>query len=369
VYAPSRGGKTPPADTKALRALALLMPLAACGPSEEGTAPQVRPVRVVSVQEATGGETASLTGTVQAENEVNLAFRIGGRLIERLVNVGDQVAAGQVVARLDPEDDENALRAARAELAATQGQLVEAENNYERQSTLLRDGWTTRVRYDEARQTLETVQSGVDAAQAQLNIANNRLSWAELHADTAGTITARGAEAGEVVQAGQMVYRVAREDGRDAVFDVPAQVMDRAPADPEIEVSLTLNRNVRAVGRVREVAPQADPVTGTFEVKVGLIRPPAEMRLGSTVTGQIELGAEPGIEIPASALTRADGQPAVWVVDDATETVNLRNIELVRHDPARVVVAQGLEEGDIVVTAGVQALRPGQQVRLLGDSR
>jgi len=191
----------------------------------------------------------------------------------------------------------------------------------------------------------------------------------QLRADTAGTITARGAEAGEVVQAGQMVYRVAREDGRDAVFDVPAQVMDRAPADPDIEVSLTLNRNVRAVGRLREVAPQDDPVTGTFEVKVGLIRPPAEMRLGSTVTGQIELGAEPGIEIPASALTRADGQPAVWVVDDATETVNLRNIELARHDPARVVVAQGLEEGDIVVTAGVQALRPGQQVRLLGDSR
>ena len=356
-----------PAVARALWALATMTLLAACGGDEEAAAPEIRPVRVVSVQEVTGGETASLTGTVQAENEVNLAFRIGGRLIERLVNVGDQVAAGQVVARLDPEDDENALRAARAELAAAQGQLVEAENNYERQSTLLQDGWTTRVRYDEARQSLETIQARVDAAQAQLNIANNRLSWAELHADTAGTITARGAEAGEVVQAGQMVYRVAREDGRDAVFDVPAQVMDRAPADPEIEVSLTLNRNVRAVGRVREVAPQADPVTGTFEVKVGLIRPPAEMRLGSTVTGQIELGAEPGIEIPASALTRADGQPAVWVVDAATETVDLRNIELVRHDPARVVVAQGLEPGDVVVTAGVQALRPGQQVRLLGD--
>ena len=223
--------------------------LAACGPSEEAAAPEIRPVRVVSVQEVTGGETVSLTGTVQAENEVNLAFRIGGRLIERTVSVGDRVEAGQVVARLDPEDDENALRAARAELAAAQGQLVEAENNYERQSTLLQDGWTTRVRYDEARQSLETIQARVDAAQAQLNIANNRLSWAELHADTAGTITARGAEAGEVVQAGQMVYRVAREDGRDAVFDVPAQVMDRAPADPEIEVSLTLNRNVRAVGR------------------------------------------------------------------------------------------------------------------------
>jgi RND family efflux transporter MFP subunit len=225
---------------------------------------------VVSVQEVPGGETVSLTGTVQAETEVSLAFRIGERLTERLVNVGEQVTAGQVVARLDPEDDENALRAARAELAAAQGQLVEAENNYERQQTLLQDGWTTRVRYDEARQTLETIQSRADSAQAQLNVAKNRLSWHELHADSAGTITARGAEAGEVVQAGQMVFRVAREDGRDAVFNVPAQVMDTAPPDPEIEVFLTLNRNVQAVGRVRGSAP-GRPGNRHLEVKVGLL--------------------------------------------------------------------------------------------------
>jgi membrane fusion protein, multidrug efflux system len=366
VSAPSPTRKSVPAAARVLRALAALTLLSACGQDAEQAAPEIRPVRVVSVQELTGGETVSLTGTVQAENQVNLAFRIGGRLIERLVSVGDPVASGQVVARLDPEDDENALRAARADLAAAQGQLVEAQNNYERQSTLLEDGWTTRVRYDEARQTLETTQSRVDSARAQLNIAQNRLSWSELYADTAGTITARGAEAGEVVQAGQMIFQVAREDGRDAVFNVPAQIMDTAPAEPEIDVFMPLNPNVRAVGRVREVSPQADAVTGTFEVKVGLIHPPAEMRLGSTVTGQMDVGVEPGIEIPASALTRAERQPAVWVVDPATETVDLRNIELARHDPTRVIVAEGLQTGDIVVTAGVQALRPGQQVRLLG---
>ena len=120
---------------------------------------------------------------------------------------------------------------------------------------------------------------------------------------------------------------------------------------------------------MREVAPQADPVTGTFEVKVGLIRPPAEMRLGSTVTGQIELGAEPGHR-DSGLGADASGRAARGLGGgSATETVDLRNIELARHDPARVVVAQGLEPGDIVVTAGVQALRPGQQVRLLGDSR
>jgi RND family efflux transporter MFP subunit len=358
--------ETLPADSKVLRALALLTLLAACGPAAEPAPPEIRPVRVVTIEERTGGETVSLTGTVQAATTVNLAFRIDGRMTERLANVGDAVTPGQLIARLDPANEEDALRAARADVAGAMGQLVEAQNNYERQRTLLRDGWTTRVRYDEARRTLETAQSRADAAQAQLNIAKNRLSYTELAADAAGTVTAVGAEPGEVVQAGRMILQVARQDGRDAVFDVPAQVKDRAPADPGIEVVLTMNPAVTAVGHVREIAPRADPVTGTFQIRVGLVDPPAAMRLGSTVTGRMEVGTGPGIEVPASAITRAEGQPAVWVVDPASATVALRNIEVLRHDPVSVVVAQGLEAGDIVVTAGVQALRPGQQVRLLG---
>lgn len=358
-----------PARANALGAVALLALLAACGEPEEPAAPEVRPVRVITIEERAGGDTVSLTGTVQAEMEVNLAFRIDGRMIERLVGVGDQVEPGQIVARLDPQNEENALRSARADLAAARGQLVEAQNNYQRQSTLLADGWTTRVRYDEARQTLETAQSRADSAQAQLYIAQNLVGYTELLADSAGVATAVGAEPGEVVQAGRMIVQVARQDGRDAVFDVPAQVKALAPADPEIEVALTIDPAVTAIGRVREVAPRADPVTGTFEVKVGLTDPPAAMRLGSTVTGRMEVGGAGGIEVPASALTQADRQAAVWVVDPASETVSLRNIEVLRHDPARVLVAQGLETGDIVVTAGVQTLRPGQQVRLLGEPR
>ena len=355
-----------PTGSKVLRAVAMLTLAAACGPAEEPAAPEIRPVRVLTIEERAGGDTVALTGTVQAQMEVNLAFRIDGRMTERLVNVGDRVQPAQLVARLDPENEENALRAARADLAAATGQLVEARNNYERQSTLLRDGWTTRVRYDDARQTLETAESRADAAQAQLSIAESRLGYTELFADSAGTVTAVGAEPGEVVQAGRMIVQVARDDGRDAVFDVPAQIKDMAPADPQIEVALTMNPAVTASGRVREVAPRADPATGTFEVRVGLADPPAAMRLGSTVTGRMQVGGGAGIEIPASALTRADGQPAVWVVDPASATVALRNIEVGRHDPASVVVARGLAPGDVVVTAGVQALRPGQKVRLLG---
>ena len=356
----------PPPLGHALRALPLaLLVLAGCEDAAPPPAPEIRPVRVVAAERSAGGDVASLTGTVQAETEVNLAFRIDGRMVERLVNVGDAVRPGQVVARLNRDNEENGLRAARANLVAARGQLREAENNYWRQGQLLREGFTTRVRFDQAAQQLQTIRAAVDAAEAQVSIADTRLGYTELVSDVAGRVTQRGAEPGEVVQPGRMILRIARSEGRDAVFDVPATLKDQAPANPLIEVNITGQPQIRAQGRVREVSPQADPVTGTFQVRVGLAEPPPEMRLGSTVTGSLRLGATPGISIPASALTRAERSPAVWVVDPASETVSLRAVELVRHDPGHVVVGQGLQPGDLVVTAGVQTLRPGQKVRLL----
>jgi RND family efflux transporter MFP subunit len=349
-----------------LAAMACVALLTACDAAEEPAAPEIRPVRVVTIENRTDGEVISVTGTVQAQTEVNLAFRIDGRMVERLVNVGDAVEAGQVIARLDPENEQNALRSAQAAVAAAAGQLAEARNNYDRQRQLLEGGWTTRVRYDQALQQRQTAQAQLDTVHAQLAIAEDRLSYTELIADAEGTVTARGAEPGEVVRGGQMIVQLARQDGRDAVFDVSPQIKDRAPADPVIDVSLTMDPSVTAIGRVREVSPRADPATGTFQVRVGLSDPPPQMRLGSTVTGRMELDGSGGIAIPASALTGTEGQPAVWVVDPTNMTVALRAIEVARFDQASVFVARGLEPGDVVVTAGVQALRPDQKVRLLG---
>ena len=193
------------------------------------------------------------------------------------------------------------------------------------------------------------------------------VSFTELKADAPGIVTARGPLAGEVVQAGQMILRIARKDGRDAVFDYPAQLIRSAPSDPKITVTLTDDSTVTAQGRIREVAPQADPVTRTFEVKVGLTDPPPAMRLGATVTGRMETEAVPIIEIPATALTEFNRQPAVWIVDLSSRTVSARNVDILRFDQATVAVDQGLDAGEIVVTAGVQALHPGQKVRLLGS--
>jgi membrane fusion protein, multidrug efflux system len=178
-------------------------------------------------------------------------------------------------------------------------------------------------------------------------------------------VIATAAEPGEVVQAGQLIVRVAPKGGRDAVFDVPGQVLRSAPSDPAVAVSLTDDPAVTTVGRVREVSPQADPITRTFEVKVGLTDPPAAMRLGATVIGRLQLDTAPTIEIPATALTEFDRRPAVWVVDPSSLTVSLRNVDVLRHNPATVAISNGLESGEIVVTAGSQALHPGQKTRLL----
>ena len=345
--------------------LSAVVTLSACHKKAEATAPEVRPVRTITVAVQPAGETVALTGHIEAENEAALGFRISGRMVERLVNVGDRVKAGQLLAKLDPQDEQNGLRSAQANLAAAQGQLTQARNNFERQRRLLERGVSSRAEFDQAQEGLQTAQARVDDAEAQLKLARDRLSFTELKADAAGTVTARGAEAGEVVQAGQMIVRIARQDGRDAVFDVPAQLLRSALADAEITVHLAEDPSVTAVGRVREVGEQADPVTRTFQVKIGLTDPPPTMRLGSTVNGSVQLNSAPVITIPASALTRSNQQPAVWIVDPSKLTVSLRNIEVSRYDPGTIVVGQGLDTGDIIVTAGVQALHPDQKVRLL----
>jgi membrane fusion protein, multidrug efflux system len=336
--------------------------------AELSAAPEpIRPVRVAEVVEAGGGEEIRLSGTIEAEDSINLAFRVGGQLIQRTVNVGDRVRAGQTVARLDPETAQNAVDAARANVAAAMARLVETRNTIARYEPMVARGFVARQQFDRAVESRNAAEAQVEAAEAKLRSAENQRSFTELVADAAGTVTARGAEPGEVVAAGQMVVQLAREGGRDAVFDFPPRVKDALAADTVIEVVSTTDPNVRAVGRVREVSPQADPVTRTFRVRVGLANPPEALRLGSSVSGKVPVGGgAEGLLIPAAALTRADGQPAVWVVAPDTQRVALRNIDVIAYELDRVLVQHGLMPGDLVVTAGVQSLRPDQPVRLLG---
>jgi len=348
-----------------LIAFALLPLLSACQRKVEAPPPEIRPVRAMTIEKLAAGGMVTMTGTVQAQTEINQSFRIDGRMIERTVDVGDAVKPGQLIARLDPQNEESSLQAARAQLTAARAQLVEARNNFDRMAGLVVEDAVSRAQYEQAEALLKTAEAQVESAQSQVNLAQNRLSYTRLVSDVAGVVTARGPQPGEVVSAGRMIIQVAREGARDAVFDVPAQVKDSAPKYPEVTVALSDNPKVTAAGRVREVSPRADPVTGTFAVRVRLIDPPPAMRLGSTVSGRMKIDSAPGIELPSAALVRAEGKTAVWVFDQQSGTVALRTVELGQADANTVQVVAGLKPGDVVVTAGVQALRPGQKVRLL----
>ena len=330
---------------------------------------EVRPVRTLVATPHAEGEPVSLTGHIRARTEESLAFRIEGRVIARRVDVGQVVKPGDLVAELDPQPQQDALRQAQAARSAAQASLNEAANNLERQRVLVAQGWSTRVQFDATQKGFLSAKADVDAAAAKLHSAEDQLGYTKLLADSSGAVIAKGAEAGEVVKAGQMIVTVALDDGADAVFDVPASLLRQVSPDAEISIALTDDPNIRTVGRVRELAPQADPVTRSYRVKVGLSDRQEAMRLGATVIGQTRMVAPGGIELPATALTIVDNKPAVWVVDRATQQVALRPVQLQRQDSADIVVTAGLEGGEVVVTAGVHALRPGQKVRLLGNAQ
>lgn len=345
-----------------------LLALTGCGRNDEDDARDARPVRAVIIEKSHIGERVELTGSIQPEREQALSFRIGGRMTERFVGSGDVVNVGQLLARLDSQNEMNALRSAQARLTAAQGRLREAQNVFAREQALLSRRYTTKNNFDRAQTAVETAKSDIVDATAQLRIAQDNVSYTELKADAAGTIVARQAEAGEVVQPGQTIFRMARAGGWDAVFDVPSRLLREVPADAQIDVALSDDPSVTAIARVRQVDPQADLNTRTFRVRASIQSPPPAMRLGASVTGRVRFDPTKAISIPASALTETDGKPSVWIVDPKRMTVSLHNIKVARFTSDAVIVAEGLRPEDMIVIAGVQALHPGQKVRLL-DAR
>ncbi|MBH0203326.1 MAG: efflux RND transporter periplasmic adaptor subunit [Nitrospira sp.] len=348
-------------------ALVIMLALPAC---QENPAPEdVRPVRSMVIEAQLSGDVITLTGQLHARDETKLAFRLSGKLIERSVTVGDMVKAGQIVARLDAATERNARNAAKADHASALAVLDQSAAAEKRYGNLLKEEAVSQAEYEAALQQLKTAHAQVDASRAKLSSAEIQLGYAELKADADGVITAKGAEPGEVVQAGQMIFALAHEAGRDAVFDMPAQLIrDGLATSQEVEVWLADNPLIKTLGHVREIAPQADPSTRTYPVKVSLNALPSGMFLGSTVVGRLRLQAGTLIEIPSSALVMADKQPAVWIIDPNTSTVHKREITVARYHPNAVVVASGLQPGERIVTAGAQSLSNGQKIKSLeGD--
>jgi RND family efflux transporter MFP subunit len=332
---------------------------------EADESPVIRPVRTITVQPVVFRLSGSVTGTIEARAEADLGFRIAGKLIERKVDVGATVRAGDVLARLDDQDQRNALRTAEADLAAANAEQVQARNEEARKRELLAKGVDTQALYDAALLSMRTADAKVVAAQAALQSARDRVGYTELAADRDGVVTAVGPDAGQVVEVGEMVVRVAQPEEREAVFDIAEAGVRSAPKDPVIEVALAGAPDIKTLGHIREVSPQADPVTRTHTVRIALENPPDAIRLGATVTGRLKQPPAPVVELPGTAIAQEAEQSFVWVVDPKDQTVRRRAVKIrPGHEGGPLVVTDGLAQGDIVVIAGVHSLAEGQRVRL-----
>jgi membrane fusion protein, multidrug efflux system len=347
--------------------LILLSALVACHKEEKAASQAIRPVRTASVELREGGEKVSLTGEIQPRYQADLGFRVNGKILERPVDVGTQVKKDDLLARLDPQQYKQDLEVAKSEIAVAEAELNRSQAQEYRQRELLKNGHTTQVAYDQALKTFKTAQARLDAARARQVQASENLGYTELKADNDGVITAIGADPGQVVSAGQMVVRLAQPGEREAVFNIAEGAFKKRPTDPTVTVHLVSNPEVETAGKVRYVSPQADPATRTYTVRVSLPDAPAQMRLGANVVGTVTLDQGQTVSIPGSALFQKDGKPAVWLVEKDS-TVQLKPITVQRYQGDSVVVGDGLAQEDVVVTAGVQKLLPGQKVALMDAS-
>lgn len=343
--------------------------LAGCQKQEAAAKKLPIMVRTKTVAMADYAPRTSLTGVIAARTLNNLSFRVGGRVAERLVDVGQHVDKDVVLARIDPQEQESDLRSAQADLDAAQAQLTQAAATFERQKTLLAQGFTTRRDYDAADQAQKVAQGSVDQAQSALSNARENLSFTELKAGAAGVITARQVEAGQVVQAAQTVFTVAEDGDRDAVFNVQETLVAKTAPSPSVTITLLADPQVKAIGNVREVSPAVDPASGSVRVKVGIADTPAGMPLGATVIGSVNARPAKAVILPWQALTSIEGKPAVWIVDPSTKAVATALVNVLAFDSGVVVVDKGLEAGQSVVTAGGQLLSPGQAVEISGAAQ
>jgi RND family efflux transporter MFP subunit len=345
--------------------LAVALLSAGCKQEPETSEP-VRPVLSTIVQPSPAGGTIA-AGTIEPRFKTDLSFRVLGRIISRPVNVGDLVGEGQTIADIDSTALELAVRSARADLARSQAQLANASAIEARKRTLLVSDATSKAVLDSAENARAGAQAAVARAEANLTKALEQLGYAELKADFAGVVTAAAADVGQVVSPGQKVVTVARPDIREAVVDIGADFPVPLRVGLPFTVSLQLAPAVQAEGEIREIAPEADPITRTRRVRIALHEPPASFRLGSTVTAKLQSNQHAVLRLPDSAvLTREDGE-FVWVVELPKGTVSLLKVDVAR-DEAGLRVNSGLAAGTRVVTAGIHSLRDGQHVRIEQDA-
>ncbi|MFL6663493.1 MAG: efflux RND transporter periplasmic adaptor subunit [Rhizobacter sp.] len=345
--------------------------VAGCAKNEPAPDP-IRAVRTMTVAADSAGGVQEYAAEVRARTESRLGFRVGGKLVRRQVDAGSVVKAGQVLAQLDPQDLRLGQDAARAALVAAQANYDQALADFKRYKDLRDQGFISSADLERRDTTLKAAHAQLDQAKAQASVQGNQAAYAALVADASGVITGVDAEPGMVVTAGAPVVRLAHDGPRDVVFSVPEDkvTLVKALAEQPGRFKVRLWGGGEPLpATIREIAAAADPVTRTFTIKADISSAAsAQVRLGQTATMLVEMPKTVGVsKLPLSALKEEQGRTVVWTVDKASMTVKTQPVVLAGADGNDAVISGGLAPGQVVVTAGVHVLTPGQKVKFYVD--
>ncbi|MDX8482829.1 efflux RND transporter periplasmic adaptor subunit [Mesorhizobium sp. VK24D] len=342
--------------------------LAGCSQEKAAVVQEVvRPVKVVEIGEAQTTRQLDYSGSVRARTEMNLGFRIAGKVTERLVDIGQHVNAGDVLAHIDPSDYELSVKSAEASLDAAERQVETVDLAKKRAEQLYAKNFAPKSQLDQATLSYDQAVASRDAARSALAQAQNQVHYTDLKASKAGIVTATSADIGQVVAAGTPVMTVAVDGEKEVLIAVPE--MDIAGFRPgkEVKASFWSDDALALNGKVREVAGSADPQSRTFAVRVSLPNDPRVL-LGMTANVAATVGSKAElVSIPLTAMAEKDGKKIVWTVDRANATVHPRPIKIANFTADGVAVADGLKQGDVVVAAGTQFMTENLRVKFSGD--
>jgi membrane fusion protein, multidrug efflux system len=346
---------------RGLAAVALGALLAACGSTADTEAP-ARPAMVVKPQSVTA-DYMVFPGEVRARHEPALAFQVGGKIARRMVDVGDRVRSGQVLAELDPNDLKLQAEAAQAQLGAAQADLDLARAERDRHRTLLDRQLISQSLFEVRENQFRATEARAQQARAQLEVARNQAGYAQLKASDDGVVAQRLAEAGQVVAAGQPVFVLAAEGEREIVISLPEQDIGRYSVGQKVTVGLWSKPDQRIAGEVRELAPAADAGARTYAARIRIDASAEGIELGQSARVLFARNGMSALGVPLSALTADAGRHFVWVVDAASGRVERREVAIGPFGDDSATITDGLGAEEWVVSGGVHLLQDGQAVR------
>lgn len=354
-----------PLVSKGFVAAVALLALTACSEEKKAEAPEiVRPVKVAEVAAPDHGRRLTYSGSVRARTEMSLGFRVGGKITERLVDIGEHVKPGDVLARLDSVDYQLAVRRAEADLSSATKQVEISGLALRRAEALAAKDVASKAQVEQAQLASDQAISQKQSAQSALEQARNQVAYAELKAGQNGIVTAVSADIGQVVSAGTSVVAVAVDGAKEVQIAVPEMDVAQFRPGKTVKAKFWSAAGPDVEGKVREVAGSADPQSRTFAVRVSLPED-ANVLLGMTATIEaVEDNAVPTWSVPLAALAKQGSQSVVWIVDRATGMVSLRPVRVADFSDDGVRIAEGLAKGDLVVSAGTQFMKQDMKVKL-----